>query len=110
MDYGLLNVGSLFLGIISWLLPFIAVVFLKKKNYKIVRNLVILSLGLTIISLNFQFIYSNYLVRIGDWGALEDTNNGVLFCVTGLTVVTFGLNFINMIVVKINNKINKENR
>lgn len=110
MDYGLLNVGSLFLGIISWLLPFIAVVFLKKKNYKIVRNLVILSLGLTIISLNFQFIYSNYLVRIGDWAALEDTNSGVLFCVAVLTVVTLGLNFINMVVIKFNNKINKENR
>lgn len=110
LGMGWLNLGSFVLGIISWILPLVAIWFLKNKDYKMVRNLAIVSLGLTIISLNFQFIYTNYLVYKGDWIAIEDTNNGVLFAVGVLTSVTFGLNFINMLVVKINNKINKETR
>ena len=106
MNAGLLNVGSLLLWFISWVLPIISVFYLKKKNYKRAINLVILSISLTIISTYFQILYNNHLVRKGDWVAIEDTSGGVVFSVTTLIVVTFVLNFITLLFVKFNK--NKE--
>lgn len=100
MDFALLNVASLGLGIISWVLPIIAIFYLKKKNYKRVRNLAILSISLTVISIYFQVLYTNHLVKIGDWIAIEDTNGGVVFACTVLLAITFALNFINLLIMK----------
>ncbi|WP_317368375.1 hypothetical protein [uncultured Tyzzerella sp.] len=102
MDFGTLNVLSLALGLASWALPIIAIFYLKKKNYKRVRNLSILSVSLTVVSMYFQFLYINHLVKIGDWIAIEDTNGGVVFCCTALIFVTFSLNFINLLIMKFN--------
>lgn len=100
MDFSLLNVASLLLGLISWGLPIIALFYLKNKNYKRVRNLAILSISLTLISIYFQILYNNHLVSIGDWVAIEDTNNAVVFACTILITVTFCLNFINILIMK----------
>ena len=93
MDYGLLNVASFVLGLIAWILP-LALTFFKNINYKKAYIFSILSLVLTIISIYFQFVYTNHLVKIKDWIAIEDTNNGVLFACTALILGTFILNFI----------------
>lgn len=92
MEYTLLNIASFILGIISWVLPLILI--FKNINYKKVSIFSILSLILTIISVYFQFIYTNYLVKIEDWSAIEDTNDTVLFFCTVLILGTFILNFI----------------
>ncbi len=101
---------SLFLGMVSWILPIIAIKFLKRKNYKMVRNFSIVSLGLTTLAISIQYLYIDYLVYKDNLSALYDTNSALLFCITVLITITFLLNFINMLFVKINNKINKENK
>ena len=100
MDFSLLNVASLLLGLISWSLPIIALFYLKNKNYKRIRNLSILSISLTLISVYFQILYNNHLVSIGDWVAMEDTSGAVVFACTTLIAITFCLNFINILIMK----------
>lgn len=85
---GCLNLGSLALGLIAWILP---VVNLRSNN----KNWMILSIAsisACSISLLLQIIYTNYLVRINDWSALMDTMGAVVFAASVLFIVTILLN------------------
>lgn len=90
-----LMLGSLILGLIAWILPFVEIKRLKNMNWT-VRS--ILSISACAISMCFQIIYNNYLVQLGDWSALMDTTGTSTFLSIVLLVVTIILNLINMIV------------
>lgn len=99
---GILNIISLILGIVAWSLPLISLTKIKNINSKNFIIFSMLSFAFTVLSLYFQFVYINYLLKKDDWAAIYDTNNAVLFCCTVLITVTFGLNLINFIILKFN--------
>jgi len=86
----LLNVGSLFLGIIALAFPIINIV--KRDRYGVRRKRLstFLSLGFCIFYIYFKFLYNYYLVMI------EDIN--VLMDVMGSTVVGSGLLIFSVII------------
>lgn len=95
---GWLNVGSLVLGLIAWLLPVVNLVRYiigKQRNWVILS---ILSISACAISLCFQIFYNNHLVKIEDWSALMDTTGAVAILSAVLLVVTVILNAITLVV------------
>lgn len=95
---GWLNVGSLVLGLIAWLLPVVNLVGYiigKQRNWAILS---ILSISACAISLCFQIFYNNHLVKIEDWSALMDTTGAVAILSAVLLVVTIILNAITLVV------------
>jgi cytochrome c oxidase subunit 4 len=97
MNYGLLNLGSLLLGIKAWLLPVINLAKHNKSEHKNWHILAIISIFACAVSLYFQIIYHNYLVNKEDWSALMDTSDPVLLVSSMLIVVTLILNVITII-------------
>ena len=95
---GLLNVGSLVLGLIAWILPVVNLMLYKKHDHRNWGALAIMSISACAISLYFQIVYGNYLVKIEDWSALMDTRGAVVFVGAVLLIVTFLLNAITLIV------------
>ena len=96
--YAWLNVGSLVLGLIAWILPVAA---LMRFNKHARRNWVafsIMCLSACAMSLVFQIYYNYHLVQIEDWAALMDTMGAVAVAATILLVVTLVLNAITLIV------------
>lgn len=96
--YGLLNLGSLVLGLIAWILPAVNLAKHNKANH---RNWVVFSVASVsacAISLCMQIFYGNYLVRREDWSALMDTSNAVALVSTILLVVTIVLNAITLVI------------
>jgi len=61
--YGLLNVGSLVLGIVAWLLPLINLSIENKAKYNNWVALSMTSLGVCAIAVCMQLFYSNHLVH-----------------------------------------------
>lgn len=95
---GWLNIGSLVLGLIAWLLPVVNLVGYiigKQRNWAILS---ILSISACAISLCFQIFYNNHLVKIEDWSALMDTTGAVAILSAVLLVVTVILNAITLVV------------
>ncbi|MEL7657284.1 MAG: hypothetical protein AAGU75_15430 [Bacillota bacterium] len=95
---GWLNLGSLVLGLIAWILP---VVNLAQHNKADHRNWVVFSvasISACAISLCMQIFYTDHLVKIEDWSALMDTSHAVALVATLLLVVTIILNAITLVV------------
>lgn len=69
--YGLLNIGSLVLGLFALILPFISLMKKDQPNQLLLLSLGSLSACATAICL--QIYYQAYLVEIEDWTALMDT-------------------------------------
>src|SRR5690606_32180841 len=61
--YGWLNLGSLVLGLIAWILPFVS----TSRNRV---ALSMMSMGACAVSLCFQIFYINHKVKVADWSAL----------------------------------------
>ncbi|MEG6521528.1 hypothetical protein [Desulfotomaculum sp. 1211_IL3151] len=95
---GWLNVGSLLLGLIAWTLPVVNLMQYKKREFRNWSTLSIMSIIACSISLYFQIIYTNYLVKIEDWSALMDTSGVLVFVGSVLLIVTLLLNVITLIV------------
>lgn len=95
---GLLNLGSLVLGLIAWLLPVVNLMQSKKQNNLNWVVLSMMSLLACAISLSFQIIYNNHLVNIEDWSALMDTSDAVTSAASTLLIVTILLNAITLLV------------
>jgi hypothetical protein len=93
-----LNVGSLVLGLIAWILPVVNLMLYKKRDHRNWGVLSIMSISACAISLYFQIVYGNYLVEIEDWSALMDTRSAVVFVGSVLLIVTLLLNVITLIV------------
>lgn len=95
---GLLNVGSLVLGLIAWILPGVNLLWYKKQDH---RNWVVfsmISISACAISLCFQILSNYHLVRIEDWSALMDTMGAVVLAASVLLIVTIVLNAITFII------------
>ncbi|PMC34307.1 hypothetical protein CJ195_23775 [Bacillus sp. UMB0899] len=95
---GLLNVGSLLLGLIAWTLP--EVNLMREKNYEQKNWIVlsIISLSACAVSLCFKMFYNYHLVKIEDWSALMDTTGAVVSIGAFLLVITLLLNALTLIV------------
>jgi cytochrome c oxidase subunit 4 len=89
---GLLNLGSLVLGLIAWILPVVSLVRYDKIGHRSWAALSVASISACAISLCMQIFYSDHLVRIEDWSALMDTSSAVAMVSTVLLVVTIALN------------------
>ena len=89
--YGLLNFGSLFFGLVAWIIP---VVFLITKKFSKNNSLVgiFVSLICVIISMLMQMIYTKFLVDINDWSAVMDTQGSLIFASSVLLIVAITLN------------------
>ncbi len=94
----LLNLGSLLLGLIAWILPVVNLMRYKKHDHKNWVVLSIMSISACAISLCFQIFYNNHLVKIEDWSALMDTTDAVVFVSSVLLIVTILLNGITLFV------------
>ncbi|AFS78964.1 hypothetical protein Curi_c19600 [Gottschalkia acidurici 9a] len=91
---GLLNLGSLILGLVAWILPAINIVHDNRNWF----TLSTISMSACAISLCFQIFYNNHLVKIEDWSALMDTTGALVFVASVLLIVTIILNAITLII------------
>lgn len=96
--YGWLNLGSLLLGLIAWILPIVSLAKHNKENNKKWALFSIASISACVISLCFQILYNDYLVEIEDWAALMDTSKAVVRLTSLLAIVTIVLNVITAII------------
>lgn len=96
--FGLLNLGSLVLGLIAWILPVVNLMGYKKHDPRSWVTLSIMSISACAISLCFQIFYNYHLVKIEDWSALMDTTGAVAFVAAVLLIVTIILNGIALMV------------
>ncbi len=85
--YGLLNLVSLLTGLAAWALPVVAMV---KKTARSIFSEV--SFALCALSLLLQIGYTQHLVTICDWSAIEDTHGAVLLAACVLFAGTAMLN------------------
>ncbi|WP_444641306.1 hypothetical protein ACRQU7_13120 [Caproiciproducens sp. R1] len=92
---GLLNLGSLVLGLIAWILP---VVNLRRNKAGIGSRIVLCaaSVSACAVSLCLQIFYTDHLVKIEDWSALMDTSSSVALVSAILLAVTIILNAITL--------------
>ena len=91
---GSINLGSLVLGLIAWILP---VVNLTRYTKNWVA-LSIMSISACAISLFFQIFNIYNRVKIEDWSALMDTMGAKVFIAAFLLIVTIILNVITLII------------
>jgi len=94
---GWLNLGSLVLGLIAWILPVVNLVQNNKAANKNWAVYSIASVSACALSLCLQFFYNDYLVKIEDWSALMDTSHALALVATFLLVVTIALNAITLV-------------
>ena len=84
--YGICNLLSLILGIFSWALGIAA---LWRRNRKICAG----SFCACAVALLLQIFYTQHLVAIRDWSAIEDTHGAVAMAAAVLLAGTVLLNF-----------------
>ena len=88
-----LMLGSLVLGLISWILPVLSITKYNKNwaTYSII------SMSSCSIALAFQILYSNHMVRIGDLAALMDTSGTSAVLSVILLIISIILNILSLI-------------
>ena len=96
IDAGWLNVGSLILGLVAWIIPIISIMKDKKRENMTWFALSIISFSACTVAICLQVFYNLHLVKIEDWSALMDTMRGVAVAATVLTIVTILLNTLTL--------------
>jgi len=96
--FGLLNLGSLMLGLIALMLPVVNLMRYEKYSHRNWAAFSIISISACAISLCFQIFYNYHLVKIADWSALMDTTGAIALVSGVLLIVTIILNAITLIV------------
>lgn len=92
MDYGVLNLGSLALGLIAWIVP-VRYMARRAAGGRRTGRPAVVSLGCCALSLWLQIWYSHHLVEIQDWSALLDTSGAVHKAAAVLLGITLLLNW-----------------
>ncbi|MFS0788383.1 hypothetical protein ABC345_18625 [Shouchella sp. 1P09AA] len=92
--YEWLNLGSLVIGLLAWTLPILNLV----KHHKRWVIVSLASMSACIVSICFQLLYNDYLVRIEDWSALMDTSQSVILLSFILAAGTIFLNGITVFI------------
>lgn len=95
---GLMNVGSLVLGLIAWILPAVNLAQHNKISNKRYASFTVTSLSFCAVSLCLQLFYTDHLVKTEDWSALLDTSHATALVATLLLVVTIILNISALLV------------
>lgn len=95
-DYIWLNVGSLILGLIAWILPIVNLIRYKKGGHGNWITLSISSISACTVSLWFQILYNYHLVEIEDFGALMDITGALVWVSAILVIVTIILNIVSL--------------
>ena len=91
-----LMLGSLVLGLIAWILPSVSI-SRYKRNYNMNWAIYsIISISACAVAISFQVIYSNHIVKIGDWSALMDTSGTITMLSIFLLISTLVLNVISL--------------
>lgn len=98
LDAAWLNLGSLVLGLVAWVLPVVNLIRRDKAGHKSFAVLSIASVGACAASLCLQIFYVNHLVKINDWAAFLDTSDAMAFVCAMLLVITLALNAIALTV------------
>ncbi len=93
----LLSLGSLLLGLIAWIVPFLAMKHARKSAVKIC-SFVIVSFSACVASLCLQLFEINHRVQIQDWSALMDTIGTLIWVAVMLAVITFILNIMVLVI------------
>ena len=97
-----LNSGSLILGLISWIIPIVAI-----SQYRKIKNAIsfsIISFSTCALSLVFQIFEIRHRVRIEDWSALLDTIDALSWVVVVLAAMTIALNVVILNIYKKRNR------
>lgn len=89
---GLLNLGSLVLGLIAWILPVFNLSRRDKAGRRGRAALSAASFVACAAALCMQLFYADHLVRIEDWSALADTSHAAAWVSAVLLAVTVILN------------------
>ncbi|HWR23327.1 MAG TPA: hypothetical protein VN366_07600 [Feifaniaceae bacterium] len=87
-----MNLGSLVLGLIAWILPVAALARRGRAGQKSFAALSFSSVGACAASLCLQIFYADHLAKIRDWSAIADTSGAVAFAAATLLAVTLALN------------------
>jgi cytochrome c oxidase subunit 4 len=98
LDYGLLNIGSIILGLVAWILP---IINLAKGNKAECKSWVISSITSVIAcatSICMQYFYQNHFVQTKNWSMLLSTFGIAATASALLLFVTIVLNVITMAV------------
>ncbi|MCF6137753.1 hypothetical protein [Pseudalkalibacillus berkeleyi] len=96
IDFGWLNIGSLVLGLIAWIIPIVNLMRDNKQKNMDWVVMSIISFSACGISLCFQIFYTFHKVLVEDWGALMDTMYAVAAASAALLIVTIVLNAITI--------------
>lgn len=91
MYNGILNIGSLILGLVAWVVP-IALMIRKDKKTQLHSLGVFISVTACATSLLLQLFYTWTVIQKGDWTALLDIYGGTIFASIVLLIVTVALN------------------
>lgn len=86
------NIGSLALGFSAWIIALAA-----NQRGKHREVLIFSSFGCTCAALLLQFLEIKRRAELGDWPAIEDTIEGVIFGAVVLIGVTLVLNLVALI-------------
>lgn len=92
MNYGMLNLGSIVLGLIGWAIPVIQLRHLANGKRGLGHYTHILSMGACGLAIWLQICYDEHLVGIEDWSALMDTIGAVRVVSAFLLVTTLLIN------------------
>jgi cytochrome c oxidase subunit 4 len=95
---GLMNVGSLVLGLIAWILPVVNLAQHNKISSKRYAAFTVTSFSFCAATLSLQLFYTDHLVKTEDWSALLDTSHATALVATLLLVVTIVLNISALLV------------
>lgn len=94
---GLLNLGSLVLGLIAWILPVFNLSRRDKAGRRGRAALSAASFVACAAALCMQIFYADHLVRIEDWSALADTSHAAAWVSAVLLAVTVILNAVSAV-------------
>ena len=94
MDYGMLNLASVFLGLVGWLIPVVQLMLCLSHKKGLGRFASVLSMGACGAAVWLQICYDEHLVNIADWSALMDTVGAVRMVSLFLLVTTLLLNLL----------------
>ncbi|MHC1748204.1 MAG: hypothetical protein AB9856_07430 [Cellulosilyticaceae bacterium] len=86
------NLGSLILGLISWLAPIVGIGLTNKDNVRL--RLSVISFSACAVSLVLQIFEIKNRVFLNDFGAIMDTINAVCSESVILVIITIILNLI----------------
>jgi len=87
-----LNLISLFLGLLAWIMPVISIVGRKNLTRKVRLLFLIVSFSACAFSLVFQLAEINHRVDSADWSALMDTTPTLVIVSAVLVIITMILN------------------